>query len=200
MQERRLRTARAGAGSATCVLAVGALVAVAAGCGGAPLDVPTTLSITEVTTGWLDVGFDELGRNKLVPTISFRLENISQEQVRTLQLSGVFRRCLPMSAGQPPPVSEVSPPNPDIGTCAAEPQEWGNAFIRAVGREGLESGDSTRQFTMESALGYTGEQARLEMLRHRDFVDAKVEIFVKHRADEWAPLGEFPIQRQLLTQ
>ena len=52
------------------------------------------LSVEDLTTFWLDVGLDEFGRNKLVPTISFRLANVSSEQVRTLQLNGVFRRCV----------------------------------------------------------------------------------------------------------
>ena len=176
------------------------LVVISGGCYGQPLEVSTTLAVTEITTGWLDVGFDELGRNRLIPTISFRLENISQEQVRTLQLNGVFRRCLPVYEGQPTPVSEVSPPNIDQGTCAGETQEWGNAFIRAVGREGLEPGSSTMPFTMQSGFGYTGEQPRFEILQHRDFVDAKVELFVKHRAESWLKLNEFSIERQLLTQ
>ncbi len=53
---------------------------------------------------------------------------------------------------------------------------------------------------MESSLGYTGEQSLAEMLQHRDFVDVKIELFVKHRAEQWAKLGEYPIDRQLLTQ
>ena len=200
MQDWGRRAPQARHGPPGRILAVAALVAVAVGCGGPPLDFPATLAVTDVTTGWLDVGFDELGRNKLVPTISFRLENISQGRVRTLQLSGVFRRCLLVYEGQPMPVSEVSPHNQEMGTCAGESQEWGNAFVRAVGREGLEPGMGTEQFTMQSDLGYTGEQPRLEMLQHRDFVDAKVELFVKHRADRWIMLNEYPIERQLLTQ
>ena len=174
--------------------------AVAAGCSGPPLDVPRTLSAADVTTGWLDVGFDELGRNKLVPTVSFRLENVSEQQVRTLQLNGVFRRCLPAYAGQPVPVSELSPPDPESGTCAGEDEVWGDAFVRAVGREGLPPGTAAGPFIMQSELGYTGEQPRLEMIQHRDFVDVKVELFVKHRAEEWVRLNEYPIDRQLLTQ
>ena len=194
------RTAQPDAGLMRRALALVVLVGIASGCGGGRLDASMTLDVTEVTTGWLDIGLDELGRNKLVPTISFRLENISQDQIRTLQLTGVFRRCSPVYEGQPVPVSEVSPANLKMGTCAGEVQEWGNAYIRAVGREGLEPGTTTEQFTMESGLGYTGEQARLEMLQHRDFVDAKVELFVKHRANPWTRLNEFPIKRQLLTQ
>ena len=170
------------------------------GCWGAPLDVPSTLRVNEVTTGWLDVGIDEYGRNKLVPTISFRLENISSERVRTLQLNGVFRRCLVAAEGQPVPVSEVSPADPAAGTCHGETQEWGSAYIRAVGREGIDPGSATAPFTMQSALGYTGEQPRGDMLQHRDFVDVKVELFVRHRSDQWVRLGEHPIDRQLLTQ
>ena len=165
------------------------------------LDVAGTISVEDVTTGWLDVGLDDLGRTKLVPTISFRLENVSSDNVRTLQLNGVFRRCLPAPAGQPQPVSEASPADPVAGTCAGEVQEWGNAFLgRAVGRDGLEPGAAAGPFTMESGLGYTGEQARGEMFEHRDFVDVKVELFVKHRSDPWARLSEHPIDRQLLTQ
>lgn len=177
------------------------LVALVAGCGGGPLDVPSALAVTDVTTGWLDLGLDELGRTKLVPTISFRLENLSDENVRTLQLNGVFRRCLPQLEGQPSPVSEISPANQAAGTCAGEDQEWGNAFLgRAVGRDGLDPGASAGPFTMESGLGYTGEQPRVEMLEHRDFVDVKVELYVKHRADDWVRLSEHPIDRRLLTQ
>ena len=86
------------------------------------------------------------------------------------------------------------------GTCAGEMQEWGSSYVRAVGREGLEPGAATEPFTMESGLGYTGEQARLEILQHRQFVDVKVEVFVKRQSEGWVKLGEHPIDRQLLTQ
>ena len=152
------------------------------------------LSVEDLTTGWLDVGLDDDGRNKLVPTISFRLANVSSEQMRTLQLNSVFRRCV---------VSDESPririPPPPGYICAGEAQEWGNAYVRAVGREGLEPGASTRQFTLQSDLGYTGEQPR-QMLQHRQFVDSKAELFVKHGAGQWVKLGEHQIERQLLTQ
>ena len=176
-----------------------AVLMLAGGCGGPTLEMSATLAVTDVTTGWLDVGLDELGRSKLVPTISFRLRNISDTHVRTLQLNGVFRRCQ-VGQGDAPPVSEVSPADPEAGTCAGEIQEWGNAYVRAVGREGLDAGALAGPFTMESGLGYTGEQPRVEMLQHRDFVDVKVELFIKHRADPWVRLGEHPIDRQLLTQ
>lgn len=177
-----------------------ALSAALSGSACTPLDVQTALDVTDLTTGWLDVGFDEFGRNKLVPTVSFRLENVSEQRLRTLQLNGVFRRCMVLYAGQPEPEEPVSPADDEAGTCLGEDQEWGSALVRAVGREGVVPGDGLGPFTMESSLGYTGEQSLAEMLGHRDFVDVKIELFVKHRAEQWAKLGEFPIDRQLLTQ
>lgn len=177
-----------------------ALTAALSGSACTPLDVQAALDVTDITSGWLDVGLDDLGRNKLVPAFSFRLENVSDQRLRTLQLNGVFRRCMVLYAGQPEPEDPVSPADEDAGTCLGEDQEWGSALVRAVGREGVVPGDGLGPFTMESSLGYTGEQSLAEMLGHRDFVDVKIELFVKHRAEQWARLGEYPIGRQLLTQ
>jgi len=181
------------------VCGVAAAVVMLAGCGGSAIPINDALSVEDITTGWLDAGLDNLGRNKLVPTISFRLANDSDESVRVLQLNGVFRRCAVADAGQPEPVSEVSPADPTAGTCPGEMQEWGSSYLRAVGREGLAPGAATEPFTMESGLGYTGEQSRLNMLDHREFVDVKVEVFVKRLAEQWVKLGEHSIERQLLT-
>lgn len=187
-----------GPARAVCASVLSAVLLAAGGC--APLDVHAALDVTDVTTGWLDTGLDDLGRNKLVPTIEFRLRNVSEQRLRTLQLNGVFRRCQVLYAGQPAPEEPVSPADEEAGTCMGEDREWGSALVRAVGREGVVPGDGLGPFTMESSLGYTGEQALAEMLDHRDFVDVKIELFVKHRADQWAKLGEFPIERRLLTQ
>ena len=53
---------------------------------------------------------------------------------------------------------------------------------------------------MRSTLGYTGEQPRMQMLQNREFVDAKVEIYLKQGSKVLAKLAEYPIQRQLLTR
>ena len=164
-------------------------------------DTAIALDVTDVTTGWLDVGLDDLGRNKLVPAISFRVANASEDHLGMLQLNGVFRRCLVLYEGQPPPEAPVSPADPEAGTCLAEDQEWGGAsLIRAAGHEGLDPGQGAGPFTMESRLGYTGEQSLAAMLQHRDFVDVKIELFVKYRAEQWTKLSEHQIDRQLLTR
>ena len=98
---------------------LGALAALALSMGCGPsIDVPTALQVTQVSSGWFDAGLDPLGRNKLVPTVSFRLENLTADRVQYLQLNAVFKR-------------------------QNETEEWGNAFVRAVGTEGLEAGQTT---------------------------------------------------------
>jgi hypothetical protein len=78
---------------------------------------------------------------------------------------------------------------------------WGEYFGWAVPRsEPLPAGAETQTLVMRSTLGYTGDQPRMQMLQNREFVDAKVEIYLKHGSKVLAKLAEYPIQRQLLTK
>ena len=53
---------------------------------------------------------------------------------------------------------------------------------------------------LRSSLGYTGSQSRIQMLQNKDFVDATVEIFGKHGSRTWVTMGDYQIDRQLLTE
>jgi len=141
---------------------------------GHDFDVEKVLKITDVHTGWYDAGIYE-GKNKLVPSISLKLQNTSNESVENVQLNAVFRR---------------------IG----EPEAWGEHFVTAVDRSGIAAGQTGGSLVLRSNLGYTGPESRLQMLQNRQFVDAKVEIFGKHGSRTWQKLGEYQIDRQLLTQ
>jgi hypothetical protein len=151
------------------------LLVAAAGCG-PTIEVEKVLRISDVHTGWYDAGIQEDGKNKLVPSISLRLQNASSEPVRSVQLVAIFRR-----------VNE-----PEVA--------WGEHFARAIERDGLAPGASTEPIVLRSNLGYTGTQARVQMLQNREFVDAKVEIFGRHGSRTLAKMGEYTIDRQLLTQ
>ena len=63
---------------------------VCAGCG-PPVDLTTGLQIKDVTTGWFDAGIVN-GQNKLVPSITFTVKNVSDRKLATLQVNAVFRR------------------------------------------------------------------------------------------------------------
>jgi hypothetical protein len=128
-----------------------------------------------VVTGWYDAGLVEGNMNKLVPSISLKLRNKSGEPVRSIQINAIFKR-------------------------VNEAEMWGEHYGWAVQRNPLPPGASTRELVLRSGLGYTGEQPRMQMLQNREFVDAKVEIFLRQGSRVWAKLAEFQIDRQLLTQ
>jgi hypothetical protein len=155
---------------AIVVLLLGLLVS---GCRN--IEVEKAVRITDVQTGWYDAGIVEGQKNKLVPSVSLRLENITEDSVESVQINAIFRR---------------------IG----EQEAWGEHYVMAIPREGLAPGAKTRPIVLRSNLGYTGTQSRLQMLQNREFVDAKVEIYGKSGSATWVKLGEQQIGRELLTE
>ncbi len=153
---------------------LGVLLIVSMGCNRG-VDPIVVLEAHEVVTGWYDAGLVEGNMNKLVPSISLKLRNKSGGPVRSIQINAIFKR-------------------------VNEAEMWGEHYGWAVQRDPLPPGASTRELVLRSGLGYTGEQPRMQMLQNREFVDAKVEIFLRHGSRVWAKLAEFPIDRQLLTQ
>ena len=138
-------------------------------------EVEKDLKIVNVHTGWYDAGILEGGQNKLVPSISLELQNVSDRDIESVQMQAVFRR-------------------------AGEQQAWGDHFVRAIDTSGLSSGSTTKPIILRSPLGYTGSDARLKMLQNREFVDANVTILGKHGRRTWVKMGEYQIDRQLLTE
>ncbi len=165
---------RAGSGSTRPAILAGWLLATTfvAGCSDG-LDVQKSLQITNVVTGFYDVGVVN-GKNKLVPSISFQAKNVAGSTIRNVQLNAVFR-------------------------VIGDQQELGSAFVRGITASGLQGGATTEKFVLRSTLGYTGEQPRGQMLQHKDFKDVQVEIFAKHGSDQWVKLAQYKTDRQLLT-
>ena len=141
-------------------LALVAAVALLVGGCGSNFDVEKVLKISEVHTGWYDAGIQE-GKNKLVPSISFKLQNLSDGTVDSVQVNAIFRR-------------------------VGEPEAWGEHFATAIDRDGLPAHQVTPGYVvLRSNLGYTGAESRLQMLQNKQFVDAKVEVFGKHGSRTW---------------
>jgi hypothetical protein len=139
------------------------------------IDLTKALEVQEVSSGWWDSGMSK-GQNKLVPSVSFKLKNVSGTQLGTLQVNALFRRA------------------------TKDNDEWGSGFVRVTGSEGLAPGATSRPVTVNSQLGYTGTEPRQEMLANSHFVDAKVEIFAKYDATQWTKIAEVPITRRLITR
>ena len=143
---------------------------------GASVDAVAALEPVDVITGWYDDGIVAGGKNKLVPSVSMKLRNKSDKELSSVQINAIFRR-------------------------VGEQEMWGEYFGWAITRQApLAPGAHTETLVMRSTLGYTGEQPRMQMLQNKEFVDAKVEIYLKQGSKVLAKLAEYPIQRQLLTR
>jgi hypothetical protein len=132
------------------------------------------LEFTDVSTGYFDEGVVD-GQNKLVPSLSFKLHNKSGEPVSSVQLNVQFLR-----AGDDGPKDEV--------------------LTRAIDASGLQPQQATAPIVVRAKVGYTGQQARADMLQHREFVDMRARVFGKAGSAQWTQIAEFPIERKLLTR
>jgi hypothetical protein len=151
-----------------------ALALPGSGCGGPAVDLKQALQIDIVDTGWFDAGLVN-GKNKLVPTVSFTIKNVSDQKLVSLQMMGSFFR-----------VTDTS-------------SEWGNTLLTVAGSDGLAPGATTPTLTLKSPLGYTGEDPRTDMLKNAQFVDAIVKLVAKYAATQWTHVREVPVERKLIT-
>jgi hypothetical protein len=158
----------------TAILVSGLVLCVATAACTRTRDVEKDLKLVDVKTGWFDVGIVN-GQNKIVPSISLQLQNVSADEIARVQVNAIFRR-------------------------VGEAQAWGEHFVRAIGSDGLQAGKVGQTLVFRSTLGYTGTQSRQLMLQNKEFVDAKVDVFGKHGSRTWVKMGEFQVARQLITK
>jgi len=138
------------------------------------VDLARGLQVEPIESGWYESGVVD-GTVKLVPLVSFKLKNVSEHKLPTLQVNAVFRR------------------GSDLG-------EWGSGFVTAAGTDGLPPGGATGTLTVTSQLGYTGTDSRYDLLKNSQFVDARVDLFAKYGSTQWTRVGEFAIARQLVER
>ena len=137
-------------------------------------EVEKVLKVAEVNTGWYDVGVVS-GQNKLVPSVTFQLRNVSNDSIENVQILAVFH-------------------------LQDEAESWGERLIRGVGSDGLAAGATGRTLVVRNERGYTGSEPRAQMLKNKLFVDTKVDLFARHGSRTWMKIGAFPIDRKLLTE
>ena len=137
-------------------------------------EVEKVVKVTEVKTGWHDAGIVN-GENKIVPSVSFRLQNVTGDSIDGVQINAVFRQ-------------------------VTEDLAWGDRLIRGVGSDGLAGGATTRTQVVRGPRGFTSPLPRAAMFKHQLWVDVKVDLFARHGSRTWAKIGEFPIDRKLLTE
>ena len=155
-----------------------AAAALLSGC--ASRDVKTDLEVLEVATGWYDLGIvadgEHAGKNKLVPSVSLQLKNISQLGISGVQLDAVFRN-----------VKDVA--------------VIGEHFVPGVpSNVTLEPGATTPPIVLRAKVGFVGTETRTLMLQNSVFKDAEVTILLRHGRNNWVTMKVIPIERKLLTR
>lgn len=151
-------------------IGLGGLLAMAASGCARPVDLSKDVHVMDATTGWFDAGIVD-GKNKLVPSIAFKLHNGSAQDL-VLQMNVMFL-ILPQKESQ----DEV--------------------FLQSFD---VPAGGTSKPIVVRAKYGFTGEQPRAEMLQHRLFQDFTVRLFAKQGSGQWTLLGEQIVKRQLLTQ
>lgn len=158
-----------------CSLVVLLALAPGTACG-PPVNLIEALEITDVASGWFDAGIVD-GKNKIVPSVSFRVRKRGDVRMDRVSLNVLFRH---------PPVE---------GTDTED--EWDEVFIQGAP---FENGQ-TQLLVVRADAGYTGErpQSRMDLLQHSQFRDVRARIFGRYGSGQWAQLGLIDVERQLLT-
>jgi hypothetical protein len=146
-----------------------------------PVDFKQTLQVTDVSGGWYDFGIVD-GKNKLVPSITFRIKKPANVRLNSVSLNVHFKKV-------------VDPSKPGL----EGEQEFEEVFLQTVA---FAEGTQTALMTVRPPTGVTGDapQTRAEMLQHRLFQDVRARVFAKQSSTTWVDLLAFDIPRTVLTK
>ncbi|HET7218300.1 MAG TPA: hypothetical protein VFJ02_09630 [Vicinamibacterales bacterium] len=141
------------------------------------VDLKQTLQVTDINGGWYDAGIVD-GKNKLVPTISFRVRKPADVKLRSLSLNVIFKR---------------------VSADKKEEEDLDEVFLQTVE---FSEGNATPLLTVRPEHGYTGDapQTRAEILQHSQFKDARAVVFAKQSSTTWVDLLRQDIPRVLLPK
>lgn len=146
-----------------------------AGAGCSQVDLSKALTVTDMLTGYHHVGVVDEVHNKMVPSLTFRLQNVGDVAVSRVQLLVSFWQ---------------------VG---GEGLELDSKQIEGIGADALNAGASTDALLVRSEKGYTLsiEAPREQMFENSLFQDVTVKLFAR-RDGRLVPLGEYPIERRII--
>lgn len=144
----------------------------------ARVDLNEALEIADASGGWYDAGIKD-GKNKIVPSVTFRVRKAAGADIDSIALNVVFRH----------------PPAPGTDT----EEDWGEVFIQNAE---FSEGAQTPPLTVRTENGYTGDppQTRLDLLKNSRFKDVRARIYVKRGSAQWVDIGTIDVPRQLITR
>ena len=131
----------------------------------------SALAVTETFTGWYDNGIKD-GKNHLVPSLSFRLQNNGQIPAAYVQLTVSF-------------------------WLKGDDGEYDGREVTGIGGTPIPPGGTSEPILVRAAYGYTLEQARAELFTHSQFRDVTARVIAK-RDGRLVRIGEVAIDRRLI--
>ena len=145
---------------------------------GPGVDLRESVELVETSSGWFDAGIVD-GKNKIVPSVTFRLRKDEGVDLDRVALNVIFRH---------PPAEG-----------ATTEDEWDDVFVQSAA---FTEGNQTPPLVVRTEKGYTGEppQSRLDLLQHSQFRDVYARVFVKYGSEQWVELGIIDVERRLLTR
>ena len=152
------------------------VLAVAGSSGCSPsVDIKSAVQITDIAGGWFDAGIKD-GKNKLTPSVTFRVKKSTDDSIRPLALTLAFKKITPQGE-----------------------EDFDDFFVQNVS---FDNGNESAPLTIRTETGYTADppQTRAQMLQHKDFQDLRVVFFAKHSSSNWVELARYDIPRKLLTR
>jgi len=138
---------------------------------GPGVDLRQALKVTDVISGYYDDGLKD-GKNYLVPSVTFRLENSSPSSLTGLELTVAYWR-------------------------DGEDGEWDSTLVRSIGNDTIKAGGKSDPVTVRCQVGYTLEEPRADLFAHSLFKDVTAKIFAR-RAGTIVPIGEVRLEHQIL--
>lgn len=150
-------------------LVLAALVAAGAGCGSS-VDLTEALEVTDVTSGYFDNGLKD-GAHHLLPTVRFKVRNTTDIELTGLQLTVQFWK-------------------------AGAHGEFDSRLFSGVA---IPPGGETEERLVRTEIGYTLENPNItELFEHSQYQDFTVRFFAR-RSGQIVQIGEFPVERRILT-
>lgn len=136
-----------------------------------PPNLSQALAVSDVLSGWYDNGLKD-GQNHLVPSITFRLKNQSDQEIYGVQLTVAF-------------------------WVDGDDGEKDSMQVTGIGGTPVPAGQSTEPLTVRSTVGYKLEQPRSELFTHSIFRDWTVRMFARSGGRIYS-IGEFKVDRRFI--
>jgi hypothetical protein len=155
------------------LVAPAALAAALAVASCSTINLTQAVEVTDIISGWYDNGIKD-GFNHMVPMITFRLKNKTDQPLNSVQLTVAFWQ--------------------DGSDGEADSRQ-----VVGIGGTAVPAGQSSDSITVRSSVGYTLEGPRADLFTHSLYKDWTVKMFAR-RSGRIYSIGEFKIDRRFIPQ